>query len=74
MFGKKKETVTTVLNVEGMMCKMCVAHVEKALLAIGGVESATADLEAKTVTVAASAKVTAEALKKAVTEAGYTVV
>lgn len=74
MFGKKKETVTTVLNVEGMMCKMCVAHVEKALNAVKGVESATADLAAKTVTVVAETKVTAAQLAKAVTDAGYTVV
>ena len=71
MFGKKKET--TVLNVEGMMCKMCVAHVEKALKALSGVESAVADLESKTVTVVATAKVTADAMKKAITDAGYTV-
>lgn len=73
MFGKKKETVTTVLCVEGMMCKMCVAHVEKALNAIKGVESASADLAAKSVTVVADAKVSAEQLAKAVTDAGYTV-
>jgi heavy metal translocating P-type ATPase len=73
MFGKKKETLTTVLTVEGMMCNMCKAHVEKALIALKGVESATADLEAKTVTVVAAAKVTPEEMKAAVTAAGYTV-
>jgi Cu+-exporting ATPase len=72
MFGKK-ESVTTVLTVKGMMCKMCVAHVEKALMAVKGVQSAKADLEAGTVTVAASAKVSADVLKQAVTAAGYTV-
>ena len=72
MFGKK-EKVTTVLHVEGMMCNKCVAHVEKALTALKGVETATADLEAKTVTVVATAKVTAETMKKAVEDAGYTV-
>ena len=71
MFGKKKET--TVLQVEGMMCKMCVAHVEKALMALGAA-SATADLEAKTVTVVAAPKITPEMMKKAITDAGYTVV
>ena len=71
MFGKKKET--TVLRVEGMMCKMCVAHVEKALMALGAA-SATADLEAKTVTVVAAPKITPEMMKKAITDAGYTVV
>ena len=72
MFGKK-ENVTTVLTVKGMMCKMCVAHVEKALMAVKGVASAKADLEAGTVTVEASAKVSTDTLKNAVTAAGYTV-
>ena len=72
MFEKKK-TVTTVLTVEGMMCKMCVAHVEKALVAVKGVVQAKADLESKTVTVQATEKVSVEALKKAITEAGYSV-
>ncbi|MBR6726719.1 MAG: heavy metal translocating P-type ATPase [Clostridia bacterium] len=71
MFGRKKET--TELTVEGMMCKMCVAHVEKALKALDGVESAVADLETKKVTVVATAKVTEEQMKKAITDAGYTV-
>ena len=65
--------MTTVISVEGMMCNMCKAHVEKALIALKGVESATADLEAKTVTVVAAAKVTPEEMKAAVTAAGYTV-
>ena len=74
MFGKKKETVTTVLSVEGMMCNMCKAHVEKALSALKGVESVTADVAAKAVTVVHTDKVTAEMMKAAVTNAGYTVV
>ena len=70
MFGKKE---TTVLTVEGMMCPKCVAHVEKALTALKGVASAKADLESKSVTVVASPKVSADAMKKAITDAGYTV-
>ena len=72
--AEKKETVTTVLTVDGMMCHKCTAHVENALKGVKGVVSATAALETKTVTVVATAKVTAEMMKKAVTEAGYTVV
>lgn len=74
MFGKKKETATTVLTVEGMMCGHCATHVEKALTALRGVDSATVDLEKKTVTVVAAVKVTADQMKKAITDAGYKVV
>lgn len=59
------------LNVEGMMCKNCVAHVEKALKAVEGVADATADLEAKTATVVLSADVADEVLVKAVADEGY---
>ena len=74
MFFKKKETVTTVLSVEGMMCGKCAAHVENALKALKGVTAVKVDLDAKSVTVTATAKVTAAAMKKAITDAGYTVV
>ena len=73
MFGKKKETATTVLSVEGMMCEHCSARVEKALTAIKGVDSVKVDLVKKTVTVTAAVKVSAEQMKKAITDAGYTV-
>ena len=59
----------TVLQVEGMMCGHCKAHVEKALLAVPGVESAEADLDKKTATVTGSAD--RAALIAAVKEAGY---
>ncbi|MBR7181306.1 MAG: HAD-IC family P-type ATPase, partial [Clostridia bacterium] len=74
MFWRKKESVVTTLSVEGMMCMKCAAHVEKALKALRGVSAVAVDLEAKTVTVTADAKVSADAMKKAVTDAGYTVV
>ena len=70
MFGKNK---TVVISVEGMMCEHCKAHVEKALLGVSGVRSATADLAAKTATVVAKASVSEEALKAAVVAAGYKV-
>lgn len=56
--------------IQGMMCKNCQAHVEKALNAIPGV-SAAVDLESKTATV--SGEVSDEAIRTAVTEAGYKV-
>ena len=73
MFGKKKETATTKLLVQGMMCGHCAACVEQALAAVKGVERVTVDLEKKTVSVVAVLKVSAEQMKKAITDAGYTV-
>ena len=73
MFGfKKKEAVRFTISVEGMMCMHCVAHVEKALLAVKGVKSAKADLAAANVTVEAVG-VEESALKAAITAAGYKV-
>ena len=68
------ETMTKTLNIEGMMCAHCVAHVEKALSALGGVTSAKADLENKCATVTLAAPVSDQELKDAVTAAGYEVV
>ncbi len=62
------------INIEGMMCQHCVAHVEKALTALGGVSSAKADLEGKCATVTLAAPVSDQELKDAVTQAGYEVV
>ena len=61
----------TVLNVEGMMCQHCAARVEKALCAVAGVKKVKVDLAAKTATITGDADI--EALKAAVTEAGYEV-
>ena len=68
---KGENKMTTVIKVEGMMCAHCKAHVEKALLGVPGVESAVADVEAKTATVTGSADL--EAMKKAIADAGYEV-
>ena len=62
------------IGIEGMMCAHCVAHVEKALTALGGVTAAKADLEGKCATVTLAAPVSDEELKEAVTQAGYEVV
>ena len=60
------------LTVEGMSCGHCSARVEKALNAIEGV-SAQVDLETKTAAVTYPDTVTVDALKAAVTDAGYSV-
>ena len=60
------------LTVEGMSCGHCSARVEKALNAIEGV-SAKVDLDAKAASVTYPDTVTIDALKAAVTDAGYSV-
>ena len=57
--------------IEGMMCQNCVKHVSNALNGLPGV-TAQVDLDTKTATV--TGEVTDEAIKAAVTEAGYEVV
>lgn len=63
--------MTKTMTIEGMMCKHCAARVEKALNALDGITAAV-NLEAKTAAVTGEA--TDEALRKAVEDAGYTVV
>lgn len=69
--GKETNFMEKVLNVEGMMCKNCVAHVEKALKGIDGVADAKADLDAKTATVTLASNVADDVLVKAVVDEGY---
>lgn len=66
-FMKKKEIV---LDVEGMMCEKCAGRVKKALEAVKGV-TAEISLAEKTAKVTCPEAADAEALAKAVTEAGY---
>lgn len=68
---KEEITMKTVIKVDGMMCKHCKAHVEKACKGVEGTVDAVVDLEAKNVTVTGTADL--EALKAAITEAGYDV-
>lgn len=72
LFGKK-ESVTTVFKVEGMSCGHCAARVKEALEALRGVSTAEVELESKTVTVKAAARVTRESMANAITTAGYRV-
>lgn len=61
------------LNVEGMMCQNCVKHVTKALIGIDGVSDVSISLEEKKAVASVSDKVTDDALKAAVADAGYEV-
>ncbi len=70
---RSKEAMKKVLKVEGMMCNHCKAAVEKALNAVEGVSAAEVNLEQKTATATLAGEVADEALKAAVTEAGYEV-
>ena len=72
----KKERVDTmkkVLDIEGMMCQHCVAHVNKALSGIESVEAVEVSLENKNAAVTLAADVSDEVLVKAVVDAGYEV-
>ncbi len=74
--ANKKERVDTmkkVLDVEGMMCQHCVAHVTKALQGVAGVEAVEVSLENKNAVVTLAADVADDVLTKAVVDAGYEV-
>ncbi len=71
---KGNDNMTKIIKVEGMMCPRCEAHVTKALLAIDGVEEATASHEENIATVKLSKDVDFEVLKKAVVDEGYEVI
>ena len=66
-----RTTMEKKLNVEGMMCQHCVAHVKGALEGVEGVGEVTVDLEAGTATAACAEGVADEALIAAVKGAGY---
>ncbi|MBX3683307.1 MAG: heavy metal translocating P-type ATPase, partial [Thauera sp.] len=61
------------LAIAGMNCASCVAHVEKALLKVEGVQAASVNLATETATVTAPAAVPLSALIAAVEKAGYAV-
>ena len=61
------------LDIEGMMCAQCQAHVQKALEGVAGVTKVIVSLEENNATVTADAGVEDQALINAVTESGYKV-
>jgi Cu2+-exporting ATPase len=68
---ERKPIMRKTLDVEGMMCMHCVAHVKDALEDIPGVESADVDLEGNCATVSLSRDIPDSALEAAIVEAGY---
>jgi Cu2+-exporting ATPase len=70
---KEKHNMKKTLNIEGMMCGHCEAHVKKALEALSGVSSAEVSHEAGTAVVELTENVADDILTSAVTEAGYSV-
>lgn len=68
------ETIVKTLNIEGMMCAHCQAHVQKALEGVEGVTQVEVSLEENKATVTMTPGVNEQDLAAAVTEAGYKVV
>ena len=71
---KEDKNMTTVINVNGMMCGHCKATVEKVTRGVEGVSNSEVNLDAKNVTIEHSADTDLEKVKKAITDAGYEVV
>lgn len=70
---KEKNTMTTTLKINGMMCPHCEATVKTALESIDGVTSTEVSHESGTAVVTLSKEVSEDVLKKAVVDKGYTV-
>ena len=69
--GYEVATSEFTLQVEGMSCASCVARVEKALMKVPGVASASVNLATERATVRALSTVPATALRAAIEQAGY---
>lgn len=69
MFGTKK----AIVNVEGMSCNHCKAHVEEAINSVDGVKKAVVDLDKNIANVKFSGDLDKDAIKKSVEDAGYKV-
>ena len=69
--NKGEDSMEKILNVEGMSCIHCVAHVKEALEKVEGVREADVKLEEKRAEVKLDKEVSDDALIKAVEGAGY---
>ena len=74
--GRKKEEMRMkkTIIIEGMACGHCTARVQKALEAVEGIAEVIMSLENKSAEITLNAPVDDEALRAAVTEAGYEVI
>lgn len=68
---EEEKEMTKTLSIEGMMCKMCVAHVKKALEKMEGVTSVEVSLEANNAVVTLSCEIADETFKAVIEDAGY---
>ena len=68
---KEEPNMTKTVKIDGMMCAHCEGRVKKALEALPGVEKAEPSHEKKAAVLTLSAALDEEAVKAAVTEAGY---
>jgi Cu2+-exporting ATPase len=71
---QEEQTMEKTLNIEGMMCTHCEAHVKKALEALEQVDQAVVSHEAGTAVITLNAPVDDAALRQAVEAEGYKVV
>lgn len=65
--------IKVTVNVTGMMCGHCEAHVNKAVEAAFGVQNVVSSHEAGTTTFTAPEKVDEAKLRQVITDAGYEV-
>ncbi len=68
---KEEQKMTKTVKIDGMMCAHCEGRVKKALEALAGVEKAEPSHEKKAAVLTLSAPVDENAVKAAVTDAGY---
>lgn len=66
-----EKTMNKTVNIEGMTCMHCVNHVQKALEALDNVSSVAVDLEGKKAVITTMGDVPENAIREAITEAGY---
>ena len=71
--NKEEKQMVKTLDIEGMMCANCQAHVRKALEGVTGVTKVDVSLEENKATVTADSGVEDQTLIDAVTESGYKV-
>jgi copper chaperone CopZ len=69
LIGRKMKSIT--LQIEGMSCASCVGHVEKTLMGISGIASASVDLANGTASISFNSPVSIPTVTEALANAGY---
>jgi Cu2+-exporting ATPase len=73
-YRKEKKHMEVVLKIEGMMCPHCEANVKACLEKIDGVNEAIPNHKEGIATIKLSKDINVDLLKRAITDAGYTVI